>query len=71
MDNLILLNRRGSLIVDHDIVTKDNEEGSQKLAVAVYDLKSNSAPLTFDGKPVNVSSIRVDNKEGKQMVLID
>jgi hypothetical protein len=58
--------RRGSVIVDHSVITKDTDEGSQELAIAVYDMKTGNASLDFDGKAVHVTDIIIDNKKGKQ-----
>ncbi|XP_060589875.1 uncharacterized protein LOC132745057 [Ruditapes philippinarum] len=55
--------RRGSVIVDHSVITKDTDEGSQELAIAVYDMKTGNASLDFDGKAVHVTDIIVDNKK--------
>ncbi|XP_053392990.1 uncharacterized protein LOC128555229 [Mercenaria mercenaria] len=52
---------KGSLIIDHTVITRKTEEGAQVLAMAVAEMMTDNSSLTFDGQPVNVSDITLDN----------
>lgn len=60
----------GSLIIDHDVITKDMEKASEDLAVAVVEMAQegqNNSLLVFNGQNVKVEGVSLNNTEVKDV----
>lgn len=63
------ISSKGSLVIDHDVETKNIENVTQALTVAVVQMASpKTSPLVFDGKNVSVTGLIMNNVNGNYSV---
>lgn len=61
---IIFYNRRGSTIVEHDVVADKSEEANQDLVKSVLSLSKGESNITYENTPLTVSSVAVNDASG-------
>lgn len=61
---IIFYNRRGSTIVEHEVVADKSEEANQDLVKSVLSLSKGESNITYENTPLTVSSVAVNDASG-------
>lgn len=61
---IIFYNRRGSTIVEHEVIADKSEEANQDLVKSVLSLTKGGSNITYENTPLTVSSVAVNDASG-------
>uniref|UniRef100_K1QCS2 SEA domain-containing protein n=1 Tax=Magallana gigas TaxID=29159 RepID=K1QCS2_MAGGI len=61
---IILVIRRGSTIVEHEVIADKSEEANQDLVKSVLSLTKGGSNITYENTPLTVSSVAVNDASG-------
>lgn len=66
---IILVIRRGSTVVEHEVTMNKTEEANQDLVEAVFSLSDGESKIKYKNEILTTSSVAVSDASGKQQVI--